>query len=148
MSQVVKDYRRSIDYLQTRNDIDPGSIAFYGMSWGPFIGTILGAVDKRVKTNVFVSGGLRATGRPEANMSNFVTRVEIPTLMLNGKYDSVFPLDIYIKPMFESLSTRAKDKKLVLFETDHIPPRDGMVTETLKWFDKYMGKVKMVGASL
>jgi eukaryotic-like serine/threonine-protein kinase len=44
MSQVVKDYRRSIDYLQSRADIDPNKIAFYGMSWGPFIGMILSGV--------------------------------------------------------------------------------------------------------
>jgi hypothetical protein len=115
------------------------------MSWGPIIGTILTSVDTRIKTSVFVSGGLRATGRPEVNMSNFIRRVTIPTLMLNGKYDSVFPFDFYIKPMYESLSTLKQDKKLVLFDTDHIPPHDGMVSETLAWFDKYLGKVKAPG---
>lgn len=146
ISQVIKDYRRTIDYLQSRNDIDGGNIAFYGMSWGPFIGIILSSVDKRVKTNVFISGGLRATGRPEANVSNFISRVRIPTLMLNGKYDSVFPVDVYIRPLYESLATLASDKKLVLFDTDHIPPREGMITETLNWFDKYMGLVNITEA--
>ena len=145
VSQVIKDYRRSIDYLETRSDIDASNIAFYGMSWGPIIGTILTSVDSRIKTSVFVSGGLRATGRPEVNMSNFIRRITIPTLMLNGKYDSVFPFDIFIRPMYESLSTRKQDKKLVLFDTDHIPPHDGMVSETLAWFDKYLGKVKAPG---
>jgi class 3 adenylate cyclase/dienelactone hydrolase len=145
MTQVIKDYRRSIDYLQTRSDIDRANIAFYGVSWGPFIGTILTGVDPRIKASVFVSGGLRATGRPEVNMSNFIRRISTPTLMLNGKYDSVFPFEFYIRPMFESLSTRQQDKKLVLFETDHIPPREEMISETLSWFDKYMGKVKPPG---
>lgn len=145
ISQVIKDYRRSIDFLQTRSDIDGTKIAFYGMSWGPFIGTILTTVDPRIKANVFVSGGLRGNARPEANLNNFVARVRIPTLMLNGKYDSVFPVDLFILPMFESLSTPKKDKKLILFDTDHIPPHDGMVTETLGWFDKYLGKVKTSG---
>ncbi|HEX6890865.1 MAG TPA: SUMF1/EgtB/PvdO family nonheme iron enzyme [Chryseolinea sp.] len=145
ISQVVKDYRRSIDFLQSRNDIDGGNIAFYGMSWGPFIGTILSSVDQRIKANVFVSGGMRGNARPEANINNFVARVRTPTLMLNGKYDSVFPLDIFILPMYESLSTPKNDKKLVLFDTDHIPPHDGMVSETLSWFDKYLGKVKKTG---
>ncbi|HMG93832.1 MAG TPA: SUMF1/EgtB/PvdO family nonheme iron enzyme [Chryseolinea sp.] len=145
MTQVIKDYRRSLDYLQSRSDIDPNNIAFYGMSWGPFIGVILSGVDARIKTNVFVAGGLRPQGRPEVNGVNFVGHITIPTLMLNGKYDSVLPLDSYIRPMYESISTPKKDKKLVLFETDHIPPQDGMVRETLAWFDKYMGKVKAPG---
>jgi dienelactone hydrolase len=143
MTQVVKDYRRSIDYLYTRNDIDLNNISFYGVSWGPFIGAILAAVDSRLKTNVFVSGGLRGQGRPEVNMLNFVGHVYIPTLMLNGKYDSIFPVDVYIQPMHKALSTPERDKKLVLFDTDHIPPSDGMIRETLGWFDKYMGKVRL-----
>ena len=146
MTQVIKDYRKSIDYLRTRGDIDANNIAFYGMSWGPFIGTILSCVEPRIKTNVFVSGGLRPQGRPEVNPLNFVGRITIPTLMLNGRYDSVLPLDAYIRPMYESLSTPKKDKKLVLFDTDHIPPQDGLTSETLAWFDRYMGKVNAIAA--
>ncbi len=114
------------------------------MSWGPFIGTILSGVESRLKTNVFVSGGLRPQGRPVVNVLNFVGHITIPTLMLNGKYDSVLPFDVYIKPLYESISTPKKDKKLVLFDTDHIPPQDGMIKETLAWFDKYLVTVKAV----
>ena len=32
--QVVKDFRRCVDYLETRPDIDKDRIAYYGMSWG------------------------------------------------------------------------------------------------------------------
>jgi serine/threonine protein kinase len=32
--QVVKDFRRCIDYLETRQDIDSQKLAYYGMSWG------------------------------------------------------------------------------------------------------------------
>ncbi len=148
ISQVVKDFRRSIDYLQTRKDIDAGNISFYGMSWGPFVGIILTSIDKRIKTNVFISGGISDFGRPESNLTNFVTRVVTPTLMVNGKYDSRFPLDFYIKPLYDALAVRPEHKRLVLFESDHIPPREGMITETLRWFDKYMGKVKTTEKSL
>jgi len=148
MSQVVKDYRKSIDYLQTRNDIDTDKIAFYGMSWGPFIGVILSGVETRLKANVFVSSGLRDFGRPEASLSSFVNRIKIPTLMLNGRYDSIFPYDLFIQPMYESLGTPKADKKLVLFDSDHIPPKEGMVTETLNWLDIYLGKVTKDEAAL
>ncbi len=32
--QVVKDLKRSLDFLETRQDIDSERVAFYGMSWG------------------------------------------------------------------------------------------------------------------
>jgi len=32
--QLVKDFRRCIDYLETRQDIDSRKLAYYGMSWG------------------------------------------------------------------------------------------------------------------
>jgi cephalosporin-C deacetylase-like acetyl esterase len=32
--QIVKDFKRSIDYLETREDIDSKNLAFYGWSWG------------------------------------------------------------------------------------------------------------------
>jgi hypothetical protein len=68
--------------------------------------------------------------------------------MLNGKYDSVFPYDLFIQPMYDLLATPKADKKLVLFDSDHVPPRDGLVSETLKWFDLYLGKVNTADASL
>ena len=69
-------------------------------------------------------------------------RVKIPTLMLNGKYDMLFPYDKSIKPLFELLGTAEKDKELKLYDTDHIPPKNEFIKETLAWLDKYLGKVE------
>jgi hypothetical protein len=68
--------------------------------------------------------------------------------MLNGRYDSIFPYDLFIQPMYESLGTPKADKKLVLFDSDHIPPKEGMVRETLNWLDIYLGKVTKDEAAL
>jgi hypothetical protein len=38
--------------IASRSDVDPNNIAFYGMSWGPFIGVVLSGVETRIKTNV------------------------------------------------------------------------------------------------
>ena len=139
--QLVKDFRRSIDYLEIRTDIDTSKLAFYGMSWGGFIGTIIPAVEKRLAANILVAGGLgRMVSRPEANTINYVTRVRIPTLMLNGKYDT--NIDGQIKPAFKLLGTPPEHKRLILYETDHIPPRAEYIKETLSWLDKYLGPVK------
>ena len=39
--QEIKDLRRSVDYLETRPDIDGRRIAYYGMSWGAGLGPIV-----------------------------------------------------------------------------------------------------------
>ena len=143
--QVVKDFKRCIDYLKTRSDIDSDKLAFYGMSWGAWFGTILTAVEERFKASILLAGGfdlLNPRPRPEANEINYVSRVKIPTLMLNGRYDSIFNYEKSIKPMFDMLGTPAEHKVLKLYDTDHIPPRNEFVKETLAWLDKYLGPVK------
>ncbi|MEJ2613648.1 MAG: protein kinase [Ignavibacteriaceae bacterium] len=140
--QLVKDFRRCIDYLETRRDIDTSRIAYYGMSWGGLYGAIIPAVENRIKASVLISGGLVLRGLPEVSEINYITRVKIPTLMLNGKYDMILPYDKAIKPMYDLLGTPKKDKKLILYETDHIPPKKEFIKETLAWFDKYLGPVQ------
>jgi len=144
--RVVKDYRRSLDYLETRDDIDLNRVAFYGMSFGPSVGFYLSAVDSRVKLNIFYAGGLISAGRPEANPAYFLPRVTIPTLMINGRFDSLFNLDYEIKNMYELLGTPAEDKRLVLFDSDHLAPREDLVKETLSFLDEYFGPVELTDA--
>lgn len=140
MVQLIKDFRRSIDYLATRPEIDTGKLAFYGMSWGGWLGTILPAIEDRLALNLVVAGGLNPRGREEVNAINYVGRVTIPTLMLNGKYDRW--IDQEIRPMHELLGTPPEHKKLILYETDHIPPKAEYIRETLAWLDRYFGPVR------
>jgi eukaryotic-like serine/threonine-protein kinase len=139
--QVVKDLRRSIDYLETREDIDSDLLAYHGMSWGANMGAIIPAVEERFGASVLVGGGLLGLGRPEASDLTYVTRVRTPTLILNGKYDVFFPPETSSQPMFDLLATPPEDKRLILYETDHIPPRNEYIKETLAWLDKYLGPV-------
>jgi len=140
--QRVKDYKRCIDYLETREDIDCDKLAYYGMSWGGWLGPIITAVEERLKASVLLAGGLRWTERPEANPFNYVTRVKTPTLMINGKYDTLFLYETSIKPLFDLLGTPDEHKELKLYETDHIPPRNEFIKEILAWLDRYLGPVK------
>jgi dipeptidyl aminopeptidase/acylaminoacyl peptidase len=140
-AKVVKDFRRSIDYLETRPDIDCGKLAYFGFSWGGKYGGIIPAVEDRLKMSVLEVGGMSDRPRPEVNELNYVRHVRLPTLMLNGRYDMSFPLETHVKPMFDLLGTPKEDKRLVLYETDHFIPRNEMVKETLAWLDKYLGPV-------
>ncbi|MCK5469257.1 MAG: SUMF1/EgtB/PvdO family nonheme iron enzyme, partial [Cyclobacteriaceae bacterium] len=123
ITRVVMDYRRCLDYLETRNDFDMNKIAFYGVSMGTRLGSYLTAVEPRIKTNIFYAGGFRQQGRPEANLAYFLARVKIPTLMINGRYDAIFGLE-GIMNMYNLLGTPEEDKKLVLFDSDHLAPKE------------------------
>jgi len=141
--QVVKDFRRSVDYLETRNDMNTDKIALYSMSMGAMIGPIISAVEDRIKTNIYVSGGLGPKVRPEVYSINFLPRIEAPTIMLSGRYESIFPLETSVQPMYDLLGTPEKNKKLVLFESDHMPPHNDLVKEVLAWLDQYLGPVEI-----
>jgi dienelactone hydrolase len=140
--QEVKDFKRCVDYLETRQDIDSKKLAYYGMSWGGQLGAIIPAVEERLRASVLLAGGFGGLARPEANQINYVTRVKIPTLMLNGKYDTLLPPETSSKPMFDLLGTPAGHKQQKLYETDHIPPRNEFIKESLAWLDRYLGPVK------
>jgi len=140
--KVVKDFKRSIDYLETRPDIDDSKLAYIGTSWGGMVGAIIPAVEERLQTSVLISGGMEGEARPEVNEINYVTRVKLPTLMLNGRYDMTLPYDTSSKPLFDLLGTPADQKEMKLYETDHFVPRNEIIKETLAWLDRYLGPVK------
>jgi len=138
-----KDVGRSIDYLETRKDIDSRSLAYLGLSWGSAVAPIVLAVESRFRVAVLESGGLEfQRALPEADQINFVSRVRIPVLMVNGRYDHFFPVESSQLPLFRLLGTPARDKKHVIYESGHAPPRKDFIRDSLDWFDKYLGPVK------
>jgi serine/threonine protein kinase/formylglycine-generating enzyme required for sulfatase activity/dienelactone hydrolase len=143
--KVVKDFRRCIDYLQQeRPDIDGQRFAYCGFSTGGSYGTIITAVEDRLDASVLAVGGMAASGRPEVNPINYVGRVSVPTLMLNGKYDLNIPYETNVRPMFDLLGELGNNdnKELKLYETDHFIPRDALIKETQLWLDRYLDPVK------
>jgi len=143
--QVIKDFKRCIDYLETRQDLDSNKFAYYGMSWGAWMGAILPAVEDRFQASVLLAGGfdlINARPRPEASELTYVTRIKVPTLMINGRYDSYYRYESSIKPMFDLLGTPDEHKDLKLYDTDHIPPKNDFIRDALEWLDRYLGPVK------
>jgi dienelactone hydrolase len=137
-----KDIGRSIDYLETRKDIQPDKLAYLGWSWGGFMGGIMPAVEKRFKVVILNVGGMEMNrALPEVDQLNFISRVTQPVLMLNGRHDMFFPVETSQKPMFNLLGTPAADKRHVIYESGHLVPRNEFVRESLSWLDKYLGPV-------
>jgi len=139
----AKDLRRSVDYLETRPDIDRERLAFFGLSWGGIVGPIMTAVEKRFKIAVFVAGGCDIDKElPEADPINFAPHVKIPVLMIDGRYDFHHPLETCQIPLFRLLGSSPQDKRQVLFDSGHAPPLLPTAKETLDWLDHYLGPVK------
>lgn len=141
VTQLVKDFRRTIDYLETRPDIDTERLAYYGMSWGAVVGAIIPAIETRPKTTIALAGGLYAAALPEANPINYLPRITMPFLMMVGRYDTLVDHESSAKPMFELIGTPGEHKLLKIYETDHIPPKSEYIAEILAWLDLYLGPV-------
>ena len=135
-----KDLGRAIDYLWTRPDIDRDRLAFYAVSAANG-GVILTALEPRLKTSVLSGAGIVGDVPPEWDALNYAPRVRIPTLMLNGRYDSEVPLETAQRPLFALLGTPAEHKRHQTFETAHTLRIEDMAGEILPWLDRYLGPV-------
>jgi len=138
-----KDLGRTIDYIETRKDLDHEKLAYYGLDDGAYLGDILAAVEKRIKVVVLAGGGFYLGKKlPEVDEINFAPRITVPVLMINGRYDYVFPLESSQNPMFRSLGTPEKDKRHAVFDAGHMPAHDQLIKEILDWLDRYQGPIK------
>jgi formylglycine-generating enzyme required for sulfatase activity/predicted Ser/Thr protein kinase/dienelactone hydrolase len=137
-----KDLSRSIDYLETRQDIDATKLAYYGVSWGGATGAIVPAVESRINVVILNVAGLSfQRALPEVDAINYVSRVTVPVLMLNGRHDHFFPIDTSQIPMFKLLGTPPENKRQIIYDSGHIVPRNQVIKEMLEWLDRYFGPV-------
>ncbi len=144
-----RDLARTLDYLETRDDIDSGRVAFYGFSTA-FYGTIFSAVDPRLAASVLLSTGALPAEEvlPEMDPVNFAPHSRIPTLMINGRDDFIFPVESSQVPLFRLLGAPESDKRHALLEGGHLPPdRRAIIREVLGWLDRYLGPVTPASGS-
>jgi dienelactone hydrolase len=144
--QIVVDARRTVDYIETRSDLNKDLVAYYGTSWGAMFGSMVLAVEPRFRAAVLTDGGLTSTNAkpPEVDQFNFAPRVTVPVLMVNGDSDFIYQLESAQKPLFNLLGTPADRKRHVVFHSGHFvinQQRSQVVKEILDWLDKYLGPV-------
>jgi len=138
----VKDFKRSIDYLETRDDIIPNKFGYYGHSWGSAMGGLIPATDDRIQAAILHVGGLMMQKTlPEVDPFNYLPRIRIPVLMLNGRNDQFYPVETSQKPMFSFLGSAKNKKELLIYPGGHFAPRIELINETLRWMDQYLGPV-------
>jgi dienelactone hydrolase len=150
--RMIRHHRelvRTLDYLETRPDLDKDKIAYQGLSWGAWAGPLHVALEKRFKAANFLGGGfywemyVPERGSPEWDAANFAPRVAAPVLMQNGQFDVYFDLETNVRPLFRLLGTPEKDKSLRVYPSGHSV---WLLNEYRKdisdFFDRYLGPVK------
>jgi serine/threonine protein kinase len=145
-TQQFKDLGRSVDYLETRPDIDKSKLTYLGDSMGSAEGVVYATLlQDKLKTVIFLDGGFFLDSAPAGgDQVDFAPRLTRPVLMVNGRYDYTFSLKKSQEPLFRMLGSPAADKRHVVLESPHdvTAQRSELVKEVLAWLDKYLGHVE------
>ena len=134
MCQCVVDLRRGIDFLQTRPEIDPQRIAVLGGSMGGWIGSVLAAVEPRIKSTVLTVpatdfGTEQTPAGQVVNSTNFFPRIAGPLLVVNALKD----VPLRLARARELIELVPGHKKLIEYDHEHYLPPDEYSGEILQW---------------
>ena len=133
----VDDTDKTLDYLETRSDIDSNNIFYLGMSYGALVNTHTLLFEDRYKGAILYVGGAFPTYPPLVDGINHLPRIKTPFLMLNGEQDYLVPKSA-ANFFFQSTGTPSEDKKIIFYDSGHWPlPRNQMIKETLSFIDQY-----------
>jgi pimeloyl-ACP methyl ester carboxylesterase len=139
--QLINDLRRSIDYLDSRSDIDTGPLVFYGHR-GAEKGPPVLALEPRLRSGILHAGGVwPERHQPAVDSVTYGSRVKVPVLLLSGEFDSVYPVDTNARPWFQKLGSPALNEHVVE-PGGHFVPRAVLVREILDWLDRPLGPVR------
>lgn len=144
--QQIKDLRRTVDYLNTREDIDSDFLLYHGISLGAVRGSFALAIEQRFRAAILVSGGMIPTSflPPEVQQIDYVTRINLPLLMINGREDFNFPYRDSQRPFYESIATAPENKKLLALDWGHLPTGySDVMREVVDWADRWLGPVNL-----
>jgi dienelactone hydrolase len=139
----TQDVRRSLDYLESRQDMEGGKLAYFGFSAGAFVAPIVLATEPRFKAAILAVGGLQGETAADVDPFQFAPRAHVPVLMMNGRYDLNYPLATSQRPLFDLLGVPVRDKKMILLEAGHAMIGFPETTRaSLDWLDHYLGPVR------
>ena len=137
--KIGKDFKRVIDFLETKENLDIKSLSYYGYSWGSVTSNILLAIDDRVKSAAICVGGLMLQkSRKEIEAHLYLRRIKIPILHIVGKLDGIFEYEDSFLPWNKLIGTPKKDKlNIVLDNAGHGLPKDVIIENHLEFLKKY-----------
>ena len=160
--QAVIDLRRGIDLLLARPDVDPQRLAYVGHSYGAQWGSILSAVDKRMKTSILMAGvaeigdillrnndpslvDLRKA-RPAGQLEKYSQATgdidalhfvghaaPIPLLLQFANYEQYFDTS-----MVHYVAAASEPKKVLYYDTGHDLNDPQALEDRYEWLAKYI----------
>lgn len=133
--QTVREYRRAIDYLETRDEIDASKIGVIGYSMGGFQTFSLTAVEPRVKVSVAcVTPNIEESYSPKAAY-HFAPYIENkPFLMLMGKDDPFYTIE-EAQQLHEFIGSDVKE--ITFYNSGHRLPVEWN-ERAIEWMEKYL----------
>tara|TARA_A100001015_G_scaffold246138_1_gene282418 strand:- start:400 stop:2658 length:2259 start_codon:yes stop_codon:yes gene_type:complete len=142
MIKIGKDFKRSIDYIDSRNDLISENLSYFGYSWGSIISNILLAIDDRIKSAFICVGGLPPQkSKKEVEAHYFLRRIKTPIFHIVGKTDGIFGNEQAFKPWKELVGTKTENLKIIELENvGHGIPGDMILSNHVNWIRKYMVK--------
>ena len=133
--QTVRDYRRAIDYLETRPEIDRSRMGVLGYSMGGTQTFLLTGVEPRIKVAVAVATPAERSKWSLVAPQNFLRGIaNRPLLTIIGRTDELCPL---AHAQALQLLIESPDKDQILFDAGHKLPAN-YVPHAVGWLQKYL----------
>jgi pimeloyl-ACP methyl ester carboxylesterase len=133
----AREFRRIIDYIEVRDDLETDRLGYFGRSWGGRVGAIMLAVEPRLSYGILDQAGINAGDHPDINVAHYLPRVAAPVLHFSGLYDTDFRFETSSRPFFERLGTDVADRRHVVEPAGHFVPPGVVIAESLTWLDRY-----------
>lgn len=133
--KIGQDYKRSLDYIESRNDFNFDNMSYFGYSWGSTTSNYLLAIDDRIKSAVLCVGGLMLQkSKKEVEAHYYVRRIKTPILHIIGKEDGIFGYEENYKPWKKLIGTPKNKLKLIeLDDVGHGLPWDTIIKHHSNW---------------
>jgi pimeloyl-ACP methyl ester carboxylesterase len=137
-----RDLGRTIDYLETRPELDRNRLTFYAVGAGA-AAPLLTALEPRLKYSIMQGSGiwLWSDVAAELDAVNYAPRVKIPTLMLNARYDFDNPVETAQRPLFDLLGVAPERKTHIVVDSGHVISIQETARHILPWLDRNLGPV-------
>jgi len=144
--QSVVEYRRALDYLNTREEINADRVGTIGYSMGGHMTFILAGIDPRIDVSVacvtpsMTERMMRIrTKKEKASFViapyEFAAAVDSrPLLMLMGRSDPAYSVG-EAEQLHDLIS--GSSKKLIWYESGHRLP-DGYIADAVDWFQSHL----------
>ena len=137
--KIGKDYKRVIDYIESKEIFDISKLSYVGFSWGSVSSNYLLAIDNRVKSAMISAGGLMLQkSKKEIEPHIFLRRINIPILHIVGTLDGIFEYEESFLPWNKLIGTPEKDKKIIVIDgAGHGLEWDIVIKNQLEFLKKY-----------